>query len=201
MIPADLPPVQETVLEALTEMVANACVAEKVDVHHLGLHHNVYKEGISFRWTGNPCRRNPRLNLSVVRETGEVHTVVVQPALSIWVKAPVAARSVTAGQLVIPTTALVEVGSFSGEFMPAGGEARVPIAEGKPLTNMNVRTPFDARTGAHVTLMVSRGPIELQVAGRLMENGRVGDLVRVENTHTHTVIRGTLVAADTVQIR
>lgn len=201
MIPVDLPPVQETVLDALTDMVATACSAEQVDVHHLGLHHNVYKDGVSFRWTGNPCRRNPRLNLSVIRETGEVHTVVVQPALSIWVKAPVAAADVTAGQLVIPTTALVEVGTFAGTFMSAGGEARVPIPKGKALTTMNVRKPFDARTGAHVTLMVSRGPIELQVAGRLMENGRVGDLVRVENTHTHTVIRGTLVASDTVQIR
>ena len=56
---------------------------------------------------------------------------------------------------------------------------------------MNVRKPYDARTGARVTLMVSRGPIELRVAEKLMENGRVGDEVRVENTHTHTVIRST----------
>lgn len=201
MIPADLPPVQDSVLDALTEMVATSCAAERVDVHHLGLHRDVYKDGVSFRWTGNACRRNPRLNLSVVRDTGEVHTVVVQPALSIWVQAPVAAEAVTAGQMVVPKAALVEIGSYSGSFMPAGGEARVPIAKGKPLTTMNVRKPYDARTGARVTLMVSRGPIELRVAGKLMENGRVGDEVRVENTHTHTVIRGTLVASNVVQIQ
>ena len=33
MIPADLPPVQDSVLDALTEMVATSCAAERVDVH------------------------------------------------------------------------------------------------------------------------------------------------------------------------
>jgi flagella basal body P-ring formation protein FlgA len=198
---ADLPPIEEAVIAALSEMVAESCSASQVEIHHLGIRKEVLANGASFRWTGNACRSNPRLNLSIVRESGEATNLVVQPALTIWMQVPVAAKDIQTGQLVYPVRGLVKLSSLSGTVVPAGGEARVPIAAGKPITTMNVREPYDARVGNTVTLQVIRGPITLTTPGKLMSNARIGDKVRVVNHHNQTVMTGTLLSPDNVQIQ
>jgi flagella basal body P-ring formation protein FlgA len=185
MIPvADLPPVEDAAIAALSDMVVESCSAAQVEIHHLGIRKEVLHNGTSFRWTGNPCRKSPRLNLAIVRDTGEATNLVVQPALTIWIEAPVAAKDIETGEHVVPIMAKIDLSTLTGKMKPAGGEARVPIAKGKPITSMNVREPFDGRLGHDVTLLVIRGPIELSVAGKLMENARIGDEVRVINCHT-----------------
>jgi len=202
MIPAaDLPPVEEAALAALSDMVVESCTAAQVEIHHLGIRKEALRDGVSFRWTGNACQNNPRLNLAVVSESGTAQTLVVQPALTIWVHAPVAPKDISRGERVRPKLGLVQLSQIAGTLMPSGGEARIPIAAGKPITSMNVRVPFDGRMGDDVILEVVRGTIHLEVRGRLMANSRIGDEVRVVNHHTQSVLKGTLIAPGKVRIQ
>lgn len=188
-------------MAALSEMVAETCTAAEVEIHHLGIRKETLHGGVSFRWTGNPCRANPRLNLSIVAESGEATRLVVQPALTIWIHAPVAARDYTAGERVEPKLGRVKIQAVRGIAAPHGGEARVPIAAGKPITNMNVRVPYDSRIGTDVILEVIRGPITLTATGRIMANARIGDEVRVVNHHTQTVLKGKLIEPGKVRVQ
>ena len=197
---ADLPPVDEAAMAALSDMVVESCQAAQVEIHHLGIRKEALADGVSFRWSGKACRNNPRLNLSVVSESGLAKTLVVQPSLTIWVHAPVAPAFVEKGQQVTPQLALVDLSHISGIPVPGGGEARVPIMPGKPITTMNVREPFDAKMGHDVTVEVIRGPIHLQTNGRLLNNARVGDEVRVVNHETNTLVKGVLIAPSRVRL-
>ena len=98
MIPApDLPPVEEAVADALAEWVTERCEAVDVEVHQLGIQRDLYKDGVHFHWSGNPCASNPRVNLSVALDSGEQRRFVAQPQLTVWVNAPVAPRAYAAG--------------------------------------------------------------------------------------------------------
>ena len=198
--PADLPNVEEAVAEALTSWVTESCAAAKVEIRFLGIRKEVLQDGIRFLWAGHPCQSNPRLNLSVVRESGEASTLVVRPALTLWVHTPVAAKNVQTGQLVQPVLGLVDLSKISGSPLPAGGEARVPIREGQPITTMNTRKPFDGRSGDSIRIEVQRGNIQLTSPGRLLTDARVGDEVRVINHHTKVVLTGVLDKSGTVRI-
>jgi len=201
MIPvADLPPIDVAAMAALADQVVDSCKAAQVDIHHLGIERKTLRDGVSFRFTGNLCQNNPRLNLSIVTDTGQVKKLVVQPALTVWVHAPIAATDIERGERVRPRLGLIDIGMISGELVPEGGEARVPIAAGHPITTMNVRVPFDGRMGSDVSLVVLRGPIRLEARGRLLANGRIGDRVKVVNHLTHTVTTGTLIGNSQVLI-
>ena len=197
---ADLPPVDEAAMAALSDMVVESCNAAQVEIHHLGIRKETLSEGVSFRWSGNACRNNPRLNLSIVSDSGLAKTLVVQPSLTIWVHAPIAPEYVEKGQMVTPKLALVDLSNISGIPVPAGGEARVPIMPGKPITTMNVREPFDAKLGNDVTVEVIRGAIHLKTNGRLLNNARIGDVVRVFNQQTNALVKGVLISPTRVQL-
>ena len=198
---ADLPPVDEAAMAALSDMVVESCQAAQVEIHHLGIRKEALTDGVSFRWSGKACRNNPRLNLSVVTESGLAKTLVVQPSLTIWVHAPVAPEFIDKGHMVKPTLALVDLSKISGIPVPTGGEARVPILPGKPITTMNVREPYDAKMGHDVTLEVVRGVIHLKTNGRLLNNARIGDEVRVVNHQTNALVKGVLIAPSVVRLQ
>ena len=198
---ADLPPVDEAAMAALSEMVVKSCQAAQVEIHHLGIRKEALQDGVSFHWSGKACRNNPRLNLSVVSDSGLAKTLVVQPSLTIWIQAPIAPEYIEKGDIVKPEMALVDLSQIFGIPEPSGGEARVPILPGKPITSMNVRKPFDAKLGSDVTVEVIRGSIHLQSSGRLLSNARIGDEVRVMNHQTNALVKGVLIAPSKVRLQ
>jgi len=179
---------------SLVEWVESACGAEEVEVHWLGLDEPV--EGELF-WEGAPCRPSPELRLTVDGST----RYTLRPRLTVWVVAPVAAGSTEADQPVDTELGLVPIERIHGRPVHGRWLARVALEAGDPVTDAVVAPLPDVRKGASVDLQVQRGTLQITAPGRLLEDARLGERVRVVNEATRVTLRGVLVASDTVEIQ
>jgi len=200
-IPLDLPPVEDAVRASLVEWVEESCAAARTEVHWLGITPASVPRGDAYVWQGRPCKSNPRLQLLVVDDEEVVSRFTVQPSLTVWVHAPVAPVDYATGQRVEPVLGIVDIAQITGTPTTRGGEARVAIRSGQPVTNMNVRQPIDAQRGSTVTIEIVRKSLSITTPGQLMDNGRAGDTVRVINHSTKQVLEGVLIDAQTVRLR
>jgi len=126
----------------------------------------------------------------------------MRPRVEVWTRVPVAAAAVAAGDSVILREGRVlrsSLGAAVVSFGSEGLEARVPLAEGEPVTVLAVRPAPDARSGDDVTLLVESGALRIRAPGRLMEDATVGDPVRVSNLATGAVMTGALVSPGLVR--
>ena len=126
----------------------------------------------------------------------------LRPRIEIWTTAPVAARPAPAGGTVELAQGRVRRGAVQGVPVdPDAGPyvARAPLAPGEPVTLVNARRAPDDRSGQPVKLLARRGGVQLEAAGRLMSDARIGDTVQVVNTATGVVVRGTLVEPGVVR--
>jgi flagella basal body P-ring formation protein FlgA len=123
----------------------------------------------------------------------------VQPSLTLWVTVPVAARDLAAGEAIAVVDAEVDLAKVVG--LPVRqGTARVAIAAGRPVLESMVGAQFDAINGSSVELVYVRGNLVIAAEGRLLEDAKLGDSVRVVNEASRAVARGVLVTSDRVEI-
>lgn len=126
----------------------------------------------------------------------------IRPRVEVWMDVAVAAAAVSAGQSVPLRAGRVLRSRLQGTAVAVdapGLEARVPIAEGEPVTLFSVRTAPDARSGDDVTVLVQAGALQIKAPGRLMEDAEMGQPVRVANLATGAVMTGALVAPGLVR--
>lgn len=126
----------------------------------------------------------------------------IRPRVEVWTTVPVAAVAVSAGQPVRLAEGRVlrsSLGAAPVSFGATSLEAKVPLAEGEPVTVLAVRTAPDARSGDDVTVLVQAGALKIKAPGRLMQDAAVGDPVRVSNLATGAVMTGALVAPGLVR--
>ncbi len=199
---------EEAVIEAVRRHVAErvGVRTEDVDVGWLGL-------GAAWRCPPGAAvhvESSPRedfrghadLRLTGVAG-GEVCTDVrVRPRVTVWVEAPVAARPAEPGETVSLATGRVPLALLAGAPVEEGSgpwEARTHLDAGDPVTARVVRPVPDARRGDPVTLEVERGALRVTVAGRLVEDARLGEVVKVASPSTTGVVEGVLVEPDLVR--
>jgi flagella basal body P-ring formation protein FlgA len=199
MIPIDLPPT-EALQSSLVSYVQEECTAEEVEIGWIGLDPNILPEG-EFVWQGNPCRSRPNLFLSVVQDHALKRRLSLRPSLTIWVNAPVAGADTPAGSPVQPVMGRVKLNAIVGDPVHDKWQARVFIAKGDPITTAVVNPIPDARNGAEVKLIVTVRTIVISAEGRLLEDGFIGDHVRVRNHATGNVMTGLLNDSGTVVLR
>lgn len=182
----------------LAAWVATTCGALQVDVAELGVDPARFGDGGEVRWEGDPCRSHPTLRL-VWSHEGDVDALTVRPVLEIRVAAPVAGRAAAVGEpleVVLGPVLLGTAPAFVGET----ALATRAVGAGEPLTVSNAMAPIDRTSGEAVALRVRIGALEVRADGRLLEDGRIGETVRVYNRATDTVVRGVLVSNDTVEL-
>lgn len=126
----------------------------------------------------------------------------VRAQLLVWRSVPVAGAATAAGARVDVRTKRLRNDLLVGDSVdPDGGPyvAVGPLREGDPLTVGRVKVVPDAANGATVTIEARAGGLRVEVPGRLLQDGALGDQVRVLNTVHGVVVEGTLVAADRVR--
>jgi flagella basal body P-ring formation protein FlgA len=69
-----------------------------------------------------------------------------------------------------------------------GQSVRRSLAAGKPVRQGDVQPPLLVRKNRVVTVMLNTREMTLTVSARAMEDGALGDIVRVQNTQSTTVI-------------
>jgi Chaperone for flagella basal body P-ring formation len=185
----------------LVALAIERCEAVRVEVRWLGVDPARLDPAGVGTWDGDPCRPRPTLALWWTVPSG-TDRLTVRPQLSIWVEGPVAAEAAAVGERVravpgvVPLAALSSGGAYTG---PAGVATR-PMEAGDPLTVHTVAAPPDVPCGEKIVLRVRSGALEIRSEGRLLEDGRVGQPVRVWVAATDTATRGVLSADRTVDL-
>lgn len=75
-----------------------------------------------------------------------------------------------------------------------------PAVAGKMLMTGDVRAPLIINKGSMITLFLRAPNMVLTAKGRAMEDGARGDVVRVMNTQSKTIIEGEVTSAGTVSV-
>lgn len=102
-----------------------------------------------------------------------------------WVKLP---ASRVAGNIV------------GSENQLKGMSPRRPVRAGEPLRLSDMEPPVLVGKGAQVDVVYKTGALTLTARGRALEDGAIGDVVRIMNIRSNRTIEGTVSAPNTISI-
>jgi flagella basal body P-ring formation protein FlgA len=102
--------------------------------------------------------------------------------------------------LVRTPTSKILSGSLSQLNYVTGRTAARPLVPNSVLRIEDIFDPPAIVHGSMVQAIVRRGNVELIVDTRAVEDGKAGDMIRVENTSSHKVLRGKVLDEKTVLI-
>jgi flagella basal body P-ring formation protein FlgA len=137
-----------------------------------------------------------------------VRVLPVRATVEIYRPAVTAVRKVDKGEkfspdnvaLVRTPSSKVTKGCFRKLDYVVGRTASIPLAAGTVLRVNDLYDPPVIQRWQLVQGIVDRGNLELSVEVRALEDGKAGDAIRVENTESHTLIRGKVLDEKTVLI-
>lgn len=119
----------------------------------------------------------------------------------------VAARNIAAREEITPDsirTERREIGKMAGYITDVGKvvglAARRPVTAGTPLTEAALDKPVMIKRGAAVAILVKAGGMVITAGGRAMQEGREGELIRVQNVTSKRIVSARVVDANTVQV-
>lgn len=82
----------------------------------------------------------------------------------------------------------------------AGKRTKLSISEGKPVLLKNIEDPPLVKKGDQVTIEVTRGGISISCSGTAVEEGRLGELIRVRRDDSNIEYRAKVKSASSVVI-
>ena len=141
-------------------------------------------------------RGHAEFRLAGTDALGHCGSARVRAGLRIWKTVPVSGTAIEPGSAVELAEARLPLDHVHGVPVPLESgpwEARVSLAPGDPVTMNRVRPLPDARSGAPVVLVSGGGGLLVTAEGRLLEDGKIGDRVKVSNLATDQVVFGVLV--------
>ena len=118
----------------------------------------------------------------------------------------VAVDTIPAGVVLEPEHVLVARGrARPGELeIPeeaVGLAARSTLYKGRPIRAEQLGPPIVVRRNSFVTLEFRRGALTLRTEGRALDDGGVGDRIRIMNLESRRTIFGVVVGEQTVEVR
>lgn len=81
-----------------------------------------------------------------------------------------------------------------------GMAAKVALRANQPLGNADLQKPLAVSRGALVTLVLNAHGMALTAQGRAMDQGALGDTVRVTNTHSNLTVEGVIDGTNRVRV-
>lgn len=145
---------------------------------------------------------------AVVKTDDETQTVDLKGKVQIFVFVPTARHALTSGQIVTEADVFMKKTpqdkarqrktTTLSDFI--GKEVKRAVRAGQSLTESDVRIRPMVTKGKAVTLSFVKGGIMLSAQGKALENGGLGDVVRVMNTQSKSVVRGTVTAPETIVV-
>lgn len=91
-------------------------------------------------------------------------------------------------------------GALTDPAQAVGMEARVALYAGRPIAPGDIGPPALVDRNQIVPLAYRRGGLVIQAEGRALARGGVGDVVRVMNTASHSLVTGVVAADGSVQV-
>jgi flagella basal body P-ring formation protein FlgA len=81
-----------------------------------------------------------------------------------------------------------------------GQVARQTLRAGMPLTEGDLQKPLAVNRGAMVTMVLSYGGMALTAQGRALDQGSLGDVIRVTNEHSNLTVEGTIIGPNQLRV-
>lgn len=130
--------------------------------------------------------------------------------ISVWEELPVLTQNVPAGASVSPDMFSIQrtelppegLGSVLTAESMVGARALRSLTAGSVVTEKDVTRPRVIHAGDHITLIVKKSAIRAAVQAIALEDGVVGDSIRVKRVDSKTTIelKGKVISSDTVEI-
>jgi flagella basal body P-ring formation protein FlgA len=133
---------------------------------------------------GSHASADKMLRIPALRNGIQLGTTITREDI-VWIDMP--ARQVTNNIVTDPQNLIGMAAAWS---LP--GE--------RPIRESDVRKPIIAKKGALVTMTVSLPNMKLTAVGRALENGALGDTIRLINTSSSKTVEGVVLADGNVAI-
>jgi|LGVF01.2.fsa_nt_gb flagella basal body P-ring formation protein FlgA len=75
-----------------------------------------------------------------------------------------------------------------------------PVRKGAVLRNSVVQAPIAIRSGSRVTMMVRTGTVEVRMRGKSLDNGVLGERIKVQTLSSGKMVEGTIISSDVVLV-
>ncbi|MEA1868311.1 MAG: flagellar basal body P-ring formation chaperone FlgA [Thermodesulfobacteriota bacterium] len=73
-----------------------------------------------------------------------------------------------------------------------------PVRKGAVLKNSVIEAPIAISRGSSVTLMVRTGTVEVRMKGKSLDNGALGERIKVQTLSSGKMVEGTIISSDVV---
>ncbi len=74
------------------------------------------------------------------------------------------------------------------------------ISQGRPIRQDEIANPAILQKGAHVTMIYKSNNLEIKTLGEAMDSGAKGDVIRVKNLASKSIISGVVESSDSVRV-
>lgn len=134
--------------------------------------------------------------------------VYVPAQVSVYRPLPVASRSLNRGHRITRADVVTEVrdtgqlrqGFITQAETPLGQELRRPLAEGEAFRMNILVEPLAVTKGDHVRLRASAGAIAVDTQATALDDGRLGEQIRVRNNQSERVVKALITAPGEVRV-
>lgn len=148
------------------------------------------------------------LLLRVMRRGREVKRFWVKAEIAVLSDVPVLDRPVRIGQRLVP--AMFEVRRRNVAVLPRdvvtnpaelnGAYAVRAMTPGDVVRSSDVKFPYVVRQGRLVRIVARHGKLSIQAVGKVMDQGRKGDVVRILNIDSNKIVQGRVLDRATVEV-
>lgn len=146
---------------------------------------------------------------AVVRTDDEKLSFALSGQIKPFALFPTASNRLTAGQILTEADIAMKkipldrirrktVAAKTADLI--GKEVKRPLGAGDIITADDVRSRVMVAKGKLITLSFRKGGIMLSAQGKALENGGLGDTVRVMNTQSKSVVQGTVTGPEAVEV-
>jgi flagella basal body P-ring formation protein FlgA len=127
-----------------------------------------------------------------------------QQSISGFVRAetdiPVPVRQIAAKETLRPedlTTRRIDMLTSHAETitdpdLPAGQQSRRSLKAGAPMLRRDLREIPAVERNDRVEMVYAFGPVELHGVGKALQSGKIGDIIRIQNTDSKKIIQGSV---------
>lgn len=149
-----------------------------------------------------------RALLRLPADDGRFRQVEIGGQLLKTTSIPVLRRSVGAGEIIrkgdiqwieLPTSRSSQNYVESAAEI-IGQQARRPIRSGQPIRRIELQRPVLIKKGRLVTMVVKHKNMILTATGKALEDGGMGDVIRLSNTKSRLTLEGKVVSPERVDV-
>ena len=154
----------------------------------------------SGKWSANLLFSSEGEVLSAMPASGRYEALYEVPVLNLRLREGEEIRKDYIDWVEIPASRMRKDMVLTEEAL-IGKMPRRIVSAGRPVRSDELRSTPVLKKGGVVTMVYDQGAMQIKTTGVALDEGAVGDMVRVRNSDSNITVRATVVSADRVTVR